>query len=91
MIIENVWPNRTVSETKPLLEPYSWVSGGQNALTLLGGAPERDRRRSTHCIAQGGMFLIQPLFDLLDAANKSDHNHQADMVIASQNLFCMVP
>ncbi len=72
MIIENVWPNRTVIQNKPLLKPYSWVSGGQNDMTLLGGAPKRTSRRSTHEITASDMQLIQPLFDLLDDINGSE-------------------
>jgi DNA invertase Pin-like site-specific DNA recombinase len=41
MIIENVWPNRTVSGKKPAFEPYSWVTRTENDMSLLGGAQER--------------------------------------------------
>ncbi|WP_371226354.1 recombinase family protein [Roseovarius sp. 2305UL8-3] len=72
MIIENVWPNRTVSGIKPAFEPYSWVARVEIDPALLGGAQKRHRDRTTHDIAEDDLQLIQPLFELLNAASKSD-------------------
>lgn len=71
LIIENVWPNRTVSGKEPAFEPYSWVKRGVSNPTLLSGALERHRDRTSHEIPPGDKALIQPLFDLLDDANDS--------------------
>ncbi len=65
-IIENVWPNRTVSRKEPAFEPYSWVTRADCDPALLGGAPERDTGRSSHDMADSDMSLIEPLFELLD-------------------------
>ena len=46
MIVENVWPNRTVLQNKVAFEPYSWVKRVESNPTLLGGAHERDRDRT---------------------------------------------
>lgn len=46
MIIENVWPNRTVSEKRTGFEPYSWVTKVESDVTLLCGALQRDRDRT---------------------------------------------
>lgn len=46
MIIENVWPNRTVSRRKPAFVPYTWVVRAENGSALLCGAHERDRDRT---------------------------------------------
>ncbi|MEO9875144.1 MAG: recombinase family protein [Anderseniella sp.] len=46
MIIENVWPNRTVCEKEPAFEPYSWVTRVDTDPALLSGAPERDTGRT---------------------------------------------
>lgn len=63
MIIENVWPNRTVSGKKPAFEPYSWVERAKNDMTLLGGAQERDRGRTS--ISEDDAPSPQKLFGLL--------------------------
>ncbi|MCE8005967.1 recombinase family protein [Aestuariivita sp.] len=46
MIVENVWPNRTVSRNEVAFEPYSWVTRGKSDPTLLGGTQERDVDRT---------------------------------------------
>ena len=46
MIVENVWPNRTVSGREPRFEPYDWVVERQDGDPLLCGALERDRGRT---------------------------------------------
>lgn len=66
LIIENVWPNRLVAGKKPVFEPYSWVSEGENATTLLGGAPERDRGRSSQGINSSDQHRVQKLIGLYD-------------------------
>lgn len=45
-IIENVWPNRTVTLRQPGFEPYSWVTRAETDMTILGSAPDRDRERT---------------------------------------------
>ncbi|WP_146345629.1 recombinase family protein [Phaeobacter marinintestinus] len=75
MIIENVWPNRTVSGRKPAFEPYSWVTKVESCVTLLCGAQEWDRGRRGHGIKSYDNSLIQPLFSLLDYVGKSDDHH----------------
>ena len=46
MIVENVWPNRTVSGREPRFEPYDWVVKGEERDPLLCGALERDTGRT---------------------------------------------
>ncbi|MEM8637109.1 MAG: recombinase family protein [Pseudomonadota bacterium] len=46
IIIENIWPNRTVSRKEVAFEPYSWVTGTDSDQPVLGGAHERDRDRT---------------------------------------------
>lgn len=46
MIVENVWPNRTVSRNEVALKPYSWVKRVDFDPTLLGGTHERDTSRT---------------------------------------------
>lgn len=65
MIIENIWPNRTVTGNKPAFEPYSWVKKAGKDVELLGGAPERDRGRTVHGIENDNEF-VRPLFALLE-------------------------
>lgn len=43
MIVENVWPNRTVTRKRPVFEPYEWVTRVNDAAVLLGGALGRNR------------------------------------------------
>jgi hypothetical protein len=45
MIIENVWPNRTVSRKQVDFKPYNWVVRDERKAALLDGVPERDTRR----------------------------------------------
>ena len=45
LIVENVWPNRTVSGKKPLFEPDTWLLKANCGQAFTYGAPERDRRR----------------------------------------------
>ena len=65
MIIENVWPNRTVSGRKPAFEPYSWVVRVENDTTLLRGAQERDRDRTS--IDEDDVPSPNSLFQLMSA------------------------
>lgn len=46
VLIENVWPNRTVIGKKPSFEAYSWVIKGENRSPLLGGTQQRDIDRT---------------------------------------------
>lgn len=46
MIVENVWPNRTVTRKTPAFEPYDWVIRANDDVAFLGGALERDRGRT---------------------------------------------
>ena len=46
MILENVWPNRTVTGNEPAFEPYSWVTRVEFDPALLGSAHERERDRT---------------------------------------------
>jgi len=64
MIIENVWPNRTVSGKMPGFKPYSWVTKVENDVTLLLGAQERDRDRT--CTTQDDIPSPKNLFALLE-------------------------
>lgn len=66
MIVENVWPNRTVSGRRPAFKPHSWVVKGDCDQSLLLGVHERGRGRSSHGIRSGDISLIEPLFKLLD-------------------------
>ncbi|PWE34088.1 recombinase family protein [Maritimibacter sp. 55A14] len=70
MIVENVWPNRTVSGKKPAFEPYSWITRVKNDVTLLGGAHERDRDRTS--TAEGDSSPPEKLFPLLDRSLRDD-------------------
>ena len=65
-IIENVWPNRTVSRKEPMFEPYNWVVRAKNDAALLGGTPERTTARSSQPIRSDDE-LIDPLLRLLEA------------------------
>lgn len=73
MIVENVWPNRTVCRDKPAFEPYDWVVRAASDTALLGGALERDRGRTLdHC--QVSALICDPvknLFQLL-RSDKTD-------------------
>ena len=62
MIIENVWPNRTVSGRKPAFKPYSWVTMVKDDVTLLRGAHERGAGRT----GQKNMSVHNPIEALLD-------------------------
>ena len=74
LIIENVWPNRTVIRKKPLLEPHSWVKEVQNGPALLPGAQERDSGRKGQYIPTNNIQLIKPLLKLLDnSCGSKDH------------------
>jgi DNA invertase Pin-like site-specific DNA recombinase len=66
VIIENVWPNRVVSQKTPAFEPYSWVERVENDAALLCGALERHRGRTIHDIDQSNMELIRPLLNMLN-------------------------
>ncbi len=70
MIIENVWPNRTVSGKEPAFKPYSWVERVDSEPTILGGTQERDSRRTAHHITENEMSMIEPLFQLLGSELK---------------------
>lgn len=65
-IIENVWPNRTVCSKEPAFEPYSWVKRVDFYPAILGGAQERDGRRSSQAMRQDDMSLTQPLLEALN-------------------------
>ena len=71
MIVENVWPNRTVSRNEVSFKPYSWVTTVDPDPTLLGGAPERDRDRTS--ITEDDK-LTDPLLNLL-VVKKKYHNN----------------
>ena len=45
MIVENVWPNRTVSRKEVAFKPYSWVKRAVSDQAVLCGTHERDRDR----------------------------------------------
>jgi len=68
MIVENVWPNRTVSVKKPAFEPYSWVERAGIGDTLLDSADARDKDRTNvsnlNALNENKKF-IEPLFQLL--------------------------
>ena len=72
MIVENVWPNRTVSVRSPAFEPYSWVVREGCDQSLLCGAHERDTRRTGHGIDGNDMSLIEPLFEMLERYTDRD-------------------
>ncbi|MEM9358971.1 MAG: recombinase family protein, partial [Pseudomonadota bacterium] len=46
MIVESVWPNRTVAGKKPLFEPDSWLVRAGFDHSLTKGEPERDGYRT---------------------------------------------
>ncbi len=64
MIVENVWPNRTVSVNKIAFKPYSWVTRVDSDPTLLCGAPERDKGRTL--IAEENVPSPRKLVKLLE-------------------------
>lgn len=67
MIVENVWPNRTVSRNEVSLKPYSWVKRVASDPTLLGGAHERDGDRT---FTTKDDKLTGPLLILLKASKE---------------------
>ena len=62
MIVENVWPNRTVSQKKVVFKPYSWVKRAVSDPDLLGGAHERDTDRTFMAEKDE---LLRPLIDMM--------------------------
>ena len=64
MIVENVWPNRTVTGKTPAFEPYDWVIRANDNVALLGSALKRDTGRT--------------LIELLDMHRISQSNDKAD-------------
>ena len=66
MIVENVWPNRTVSRNEVAFEPYSWVKRADSDPTLLGGTHERDKGRTS--ITEEDK-LTGPLLNLLNLSS----------------------
>lgn len=79
MIVENVWPNRTVCQKEPCFEPYSWVVKADFGQTFLGGALERDRDRTSQGIAQSDKSLFEPLLAMLEHLD-------TDQVIWSEDI-----
>ncbi len=69
MIIENVWPNRTVAGKKIVFEPYSWVTKAENDLALLGGVHERYRDRTY--ITLFGILRLRNRDDLEDKHSRN--------------------
>lgn len=74
IIIENVWPNRTVSGKKPAFEPYSWVVKPADSTALLCGAQERHRDRTsmTEDNIQPPKKLLRLVEDGVDEKRKTD-------------------
>ena len=73
MIIENVWPNRTVSGRDVAFKPYSWVEREDFNPNLLGSAHERNRDRT---FITEDDTLTGPLLNLL-AFKKKDLGEDA--------------
>ena len=63
MIVENVWPNRTVFRKEVTFEPYSWVANVGLGEPLPGGEPERDRGRTS--IVDSDKLGYENLFPLM--------------------------
>ena len=74
MIVENVWPNRTVCGKKPCFEPYDWVVRREIGLPLLWGALERHTDRTS--IDEDDIPPPEKLFSLL-GKNAQENNKVA--------------
>ena len=66
LVVENVWPNRTVIGKDAAFEPYSWIRRPETDRAVLGGAQERGRGRTSHDIKKEH-DLIKPILDLVDS------------------------
>jgi hypothetical protein len=74
MIVENVWPNRSVSRNEVSFKPYSWVKRVDFDPALLGGAHERDTDRT---FMTEDDKLTGPLLNLLRLKKTGDDLQKA--------------
>jgi len=71
MIVENVWPNRTVAGRSPLFKPDSWLVKAGPDRSLTEGEPERDGDRTSDNILSD-LELVRPLLEMFEDKRRKD-------------------